>query len=476
MITRLKVKGFKNLLDVDVRFGSFTCIAGVNGVGKSNLFDAIKFLSNLASGKSLIDSTREIRDSGKKNTDVKSLFYKSGNYEAKEMTFEVEMLIPAEGFDEFGELVKASRTFLIYEISIEYSPENKFSNILQITKESLKCISKRESASHLLFRYSNDWFDAVIKNMKTTGDPFIQTINNEISIRKDQWQGGHPISRTANKLPRTVLSSAKAIENPTAFLVKQEMESWQFISLEPTSMRESSEFISPKHLSSKGGNIPSSLYHLASQTKNTNFENNETYLQVANSLSELVNSVKRVWVEKDEIRQLLSLKIRDKNGTEYSTNSLSDGTLRFIAFMILKLDPEIKGIICLEEPENGIYPKMIKATINLLEDIAVDTEDSISDYNPLRQVLINTHSPTAVSEISDADLVVAETEEKMIDGKRCKSVVFKAINGSWRTKDKKTKIVSFGTLISYLNPVNRSEEREERVFDIVCGKQEELGF
>lgn len=28
MLTRLQVRGFKNLVDVDVRFGPFTCIAG----------------------------------------------------------------------------------------------------------------------------------------------------------------------------------------------------------------------------------------------------------------------------------------------------------------------------------------------------------------------------------------------------------------------------------------------------------------
>ena len=39
MLTRFKVSGFKNLVDTDVRFGPFTCIAGANGVGKSNLFD-----------------------------------------------------------------------------------------------------------------------------------------------------------------------------------------------------------------------------------------------------------------------------------------------------------------------------------------------------------------------------------------------------------------------------------------------------
>ena len=49
MLTRLQVSGFKNLVDVDVRFGPFTCIAGANGTGKSNLFDAIQFMSRLAS-------------------------------------------------------------------------------------------------------------------------------------------------------------------------------------------------------------------------------------------------------------------------------------------------------------------------------------------------------------------------------------------------------------------------------------------
>ncbi|MFA7061193.1 MAG: AAA family ATPase [Pedobacter sp.] len=61
MLTRLKVSGFKNLVDVDVRFGSFTCIAGANGVGKSNLFDAIILLSALAD-KPLLDAAKSVRD------------------------------------------------------------------------------------------------------------------------------------------------------------------------------------------------------------------------------------------------------------------------------------------------------------------------------------------------------------------------------------------------------------------------------
>src|SRR6266496_485469 len=73
MLTRLKVTGFKNLVDVDVQFGPFTCIAGANGVGKSNLLDAIAFLSALAV-KPLLDSALSIRDDGGRTGDVRSLF------------------------------------------------------------------------------------------------------------------------------------------------------------------------------------------------------------------------------------------------------------------------------------------------------------------------------------------------------------------------------------------------------------------
>src|ERR1700761_6541382 len=69
MLTRLKVSGFKNLIDVDVSFGPFTCIAGANGVGKSNLLDAIVFLSALAD-RPLIDAALSVRDQGAKTGDI----------------------------------------------------------------------------------------------------------------------------------------------------------------------------------------------------------------------------------------------------------------------------------------------------------------------------------------------------------------------------------------------------------------------
>ena len=111
MLTRLKVSGFKNLVDVDVHFGTFTCVAGANGVGKSNLFDAIKFLSAIAD-RPLIDAALSVRDEGGRTGDVRSLFHRIGDDYASEMSFETEMIVPYEGVDDLGQKAEASITFL----------------------------------------------------------------------------------------------------------------------------------------------------------------------------------------------------------------------------------------------------------------------------------------------------------------------------------------------------------------------------
>jgi len=89
---------------------------------------------------------------------------------------------------------------------------------------------------------------------------------------------------------------------------------------------------------------------------------------------------------------LLTLNVTGGDGTVHPARALSDGTLRFLALTLLELDPEATGLLCLEEPENGIYPDRIPAMLRLLRDIATDTEEPLGDDNPLRQVIINTHS------------------------------------------------------------------------------------
>ncbi len=118
MLTRLKVNGFKNLVNVDVRFGPFTCIAGSNGVGKSNLFDAIRFLSAL-SRVTLLEAAKEVR--GGRTVDVRELFHRVGDTYDAEMSFEAEMIVPSTGEDDLGQQAKASTTLFALWFNIRLS-------------------------------------------------------------------------------------------------------------------------------------------------------------------------------------------------------------------------------------------------------------------------------------------------------------------------------------------------------------------
>lgn len=459
MLTSLKVSGFKNLVDVDVKFGPLTCIAGANGVGKSNLFDAIKFLGLLAE-KPMIEAASSIRDEDSKSSDIRSIFHRVGDEYDNKMSFEAEMIIPGEGIDELGQSASATTTFLRYTIWIGYKKEESIKPMgsLELLREELVHINQSDAKKHLLFDHKASWRKSAVKGRRTTSY-YISTEDEGnsclIKIHQDKTKG-RPFTRNASQLPRTVLSIANTAEYQTVMLARNEMLSWKLLQLEPSSLRQPDRYDSPSKLRTNGANLPATLYRLAGEYYDMDIKNNkesQIYSQIANRLSELIDDVYEITVDKDDKRELLTLMVTGKDETPHAARSLSDGTLRFLALSVLELDPEAKGVICLEEPENGIHPKRIPAMINLLKEIATDENEPVSEDNPLRQVIINTHSPAVVGEIPDKCLIIAELKEKIRDKKRIKGVSFSCLPNTWRAKSSDNKYtVSIGKLLSYLNP------------------------
>ena len=87
----------------------------------------------------------------------------------------------------------------------------------------------------------------------------------------------------------------------------------------------------------------------------------------------------------------------------------------------------------------------------LLQDIAIDTELPLGSDNPLRQVIINTHSPLVVGECPDDALILARTVEDVSAGRVFSKVSFAGLDGTWRA-DLVAGRVSKGQLLSYLHP------------------------
>lgn len=88
--------------------------------------------------------------------------------------------------------------------------------------------------------------------------------------------------------------------------------------------------------------------------------------------------------------------------------SLSDGTLRYVALVLMLADVRDRAVLCIEEPENGIHPSRVPNLVELLQDYAVDVESPVASDDPLRQVVLNSHSPEVARQLPFRDLVFVE--------------------------------------------------------------------
>lgn len=447
MLTRLRVSGFKNLIDVDVRFGPFTCIAGANDVGKSNLFDAIHFLS-LAADRPLVEAAREVRS--ERTAGVESLFHRVGKVSRDLLSFEAEMIVPKTARDDLGQEAEATISFLQYSLVIAHRAGG--GQPLEIVKEELRHIPKFEAHKHLAFKHSaKKWRSSVVVGERRA--PFLSTADEGgeriIQLHQDGGSLGRPVRYRAEQLPRTVISGSGAAESPTALTARREMQSWRLLQLEPSALRRPDEVTAPARLGGDGSHLAATVRRLASARGEK-----KTYAAIAEQLSRLVDNVRGVRVDHDESRGLVTLRLIDREGTEHPASSVSDGCLRFLALAVLGLDPDKPGLICVEEPENGVHPERIPAVLQLLADLAVDAERPVGPKNPLCQVVVNTHSPAVVAQVTEGSLLVALAREDEDDFQgRFQKVEFHPLPGTWRAEAPGSlEPVPFARLLAYLNP------------------------
>ena len=413
MLTRLEAKHFKNLIDFSVDFGAFTCLAGPNAVGKSNVFDAIYFLSLLAD-HTLMDAALTVRGGDKETTDLQDLFWTDGRDRAPAFSLAAEMIVDEQVTDEFGRPARATSTFLRYEIEIGYEPPgpNGVLGRLVLRAERLEYLTQGKAATRLRFPHSaHDFRRHAILNKRRTAEGFISTEmaqdgKTEIHIHQDGGSRGQPQKAPAATAPRTIVATSNTSATPTILAARREMQKWQMLALEPSSMRSADRFHSDPHVTAGGDHLAATLYRLATIAEKEGGSAQQVYARIAGRLSEFV-PVRDVSVVRDDVRQLITLEVRERSGVRLPARSLSDGTLRFLTLIILGEDPEADGLICMEEPENGIHPAKMPAMVDLLKGLVVDVNSRPSKRNPMRQIIVATHSPLFVQLLSKDDLLFA---------------------------------------------------------------------
>jgi predicted ATPase len=454
MITRLEVDGFKNLVNFSLDLGPFTCIAGPNSVGKSNIFDAIQFLSLLAD-HTLTEAALKIRGSGQDAYHIRDLFWTNGINRRGSFRIAAEMIVEGSVQDDFGRFANSASTFLRYEIQIRYeepSTEAGLLGRLVLEEENLDYITQGEASTHLKFPHSaNQFRNSAIKNTRRTSG-YISTKSDNgkkiITIHQDGGSRGPGQAAPADTASRTIVGLSNTSATPTILAARREMQSWRLLALEPSAMRMPDHFLADPHVTVNGGHLPAVIYRLATEARKRGKYEHDVYSEITNRLSELI-SVSYVKVVVEEVRQLLTLMVTETSGISLPTNSLSDGTLRFLALAIIASDPSIKGLICMEEPENGIHPAKIEAMVNLLREIAVNVDESISDDNPLRQLIVATHSPAFVQLQNKDDLLFATEAIVRYNNQRIQVLRCKPLENTWRAKSNGDG-VGLATIMVYL--------------------------
>ena len=386
MITYLKINGFKSFHNFEMEFTPFTVIAGANASGKSNLFDALTLLSRLAETDNL---KRAFHDQRGQFFELFTQYNEENS--ASEMEFIVEMLVNKNLKDAWGNETKLKYTRLRYELSIKRITNSSGIQDLVVSKENLLKLNHQEDdwVTGIIPKKSLEfWRPKVVTGKR--GIPYIDTVSESgldvIQVPQDGTTGNKrrfPLSNAT----RTVLSSFDTIDFPHVLAAKEEMKSWKFLQLNPEDLRQAtSKNNGEDTISVSGKNLAAALFRIK-QTDNYCLKD------ISRKLNNFLPNFIEVDVVDDNENKQYLIKLKDVDKKEFSSRVLSEGTLRILALCILEYDDKHTGLLCFEEPENGIHPFRIKAMTELLKDLSVDFNQV--DI-PLRQVIVNTHSPVLV--------------------------------------------------------------------------------
>ena len=198
------------------------------------------------------------------------------------------------------------------------------------------------------------------------------------------------------------------------------MRNWRFMQLNPEELRKPTvqDAKMSYEITHSGSNLASALFRMK-------MDDEYVLINISRQMMKFLPEYVSVDVVNDIANKQFVIKLKHKDGKEFSSRVLSEGTLRLLALTIMQFDENHRGLLCFEEPENGVHPQRIKLMTELLYNLSADFDDELI---PLRQVIINTHSPILVREMKKLkdNSAVSIWLSKMttlitdIDGKRVK--------------------------------------------------------
>lgn len=384
MITKIEIDGFKAFSNFQMEFAPLTVIAGTNASGKSNLFDAMKLISGL------VESDLKTAFSDLRGDALELFTLYNENEIAHTITLAVELLLHKVIKDKFGGEANLKYTRLRYELTIRRELSLRGIQDLVVVHEALMPIRHDEDKWVKLFipkAHLENWRPKVTAGKR--GIPYIETSDRSIILRQD-GKGGNKKEFPLNNISQAIISTANSVDFPHVLAAKEEIKNWHFLQLNPEDLRKPSSYLANDELSHTGENLAAVMHRIKTE---------DPYLinDIARRLNALLPGITNFCVVDDEVTKQFVLQIKTLDGRDFTSRVLSEGTLRLLTLCVFLYDPQHNGLLCFEEPENGVHPARMKLTAEILMDLVTNFEDPTTPLQ--RQVIVNTHSPALISEI-----------------------------------------------------------------------------
>ncbi|MXY95739.1 MAG: AAA family ATPase [Caldilineaceae bacterium SB0670_bin_27] len=332
-IESLNIKNYRCFRDIELNnLTRMTIVVGANGSGKSSLFDVFTFLKdaltqNVATAVARRGGYRELLSRGQ--------------------TGPIEIVVK---FRESGGRLATYR--------------------LIVNQESGRAVVEREVLSYRRGQYGKPWH-------------FVDFSRGEgMAITNESVYGMEGVveQRAEYKLDDPSILAIKGLGQFREFKVVSDfrsmIENWHISDFHIADARPSAEVGYAEHLSTRGDNVALVAQYL--------YENHpQQFNKVLMAMRQRVPGVSDVEAKPTEDGRLV-LRFQDGSFQDpFIARYVSDGTIKMFAYLVLLYDPNPHPLLAVEEPENQLYPALMRELVEEFYDYAQRGG----------QVFVSTHSP-----------------------------------------------------------------------------------
>ncbi|MFN7907695.1 MAG: AAA family ATPase [Microcystis sp.] len=347
-IVSIKIKNYRMFKNIHIRdIPPFCVIIGANGTGKSTLFDIFGFLrdalkNNIRQALQIRGGYREIITRGQEQENI-----------------EIEL--------QFRMKILDTERLVTYQIIIGQN------NNRPVIKREILRYKRGEHGKPFHFLDFQLGQGYAITNEEDFSKP-----DKELDREEQQLESNDILAIKG-------LGQFQRFKAATAF--RSLIENWHVSDFHISEARGSKEISYAEHLSPTGDNIATVAQYIYQQYPTI-------FQQILEKMKQRVPGISSVEAKETEDGRLI-LRFQDQAFKDpFIDRYVSDGTMKMFAYLILLFDPNPHPLLCVEEPENQLYPTLLK---ELAEEFA-----HYSDQGG--QVFVSSHSPDFINAVPLASI------------------------------------------------------------------------